>query len=107
MTCGCEWGLVVHGGAKMAYQSDLATIEKVVRQGVTLPAAVARRVRAFAKAKRMSASRMLVELIERGLDAKEQERKLFYDLADRLSRSKDPHEQRSIKEELASITFGG
>jgi hypothetical protein len=47
-----------------------------------------------------------VELIVDGLDARERERKQFFDLADRLARSADAGEQGRLKEELARMTFG-
>jgi hypothetical protein len=47
-----------------------------------------------------------VDLIESGLDVREQEKKRFFDIADRLSRSKDVDEQARLKEELARMTFG-
>lgn len=84
----------------------MTTGEKSVRQSVTLPARVARRVRSLAKDRRTSASRILVDLVEAGLEAREAEKKRFLDLADRLARSKDPAEQERIKEELARLTFG-
>lgn len=80
--------------------------EKPVRQSVSLPPRVARRVRSLAKSSRTSATRVLVELIEAGLESREQERRRFLDLADRLARSRDPEEQSRLKEELARMTFG-
>ena len=53
-----------------------------------------------------SANRVLVELIESGLEVREQERKHFFELADRLVGARDPEEQNRLKEELARITFG-
>jgi hypothetical protein len=67
---------------------------------------VARRVRTLARAKRASASRVIAELVESGLEAHEAERDRFLKLADRLTSSKDPDEQERIKEELARLTFG-
>jgi hypothetical protein len=67
---------------------------------------VARRVKALAKAKKTSANRIVVDLIETGLDGLDQERKRFFDLADRLVRSSNRVEQKRIKEELARMTFG-
>jgi hypothetical protein len=84
----------------------MPTAEKPVRQSVTLPADVARRVRSLAKTGRTSSSRVLVELIETGLDAKEREKERFLKLADRLVRSKDADEQERLKAELARMTFG-
>ncbi|MDQ6893734.1 MAG: hypothetical protein M3167_13755 [Acidobacteriota bacterium] len=49
---------------------------------------------------------MIVDLIEAGLDAREREKKAFYDLADRLADASDPTEQKRIKKELARMTYG-
>jgi predicted DNA-binding protein len=84
----------------------MATVEKSVRQSVTLPSTIARRVKSLAKSSRTSANRILVELIESGLEAREQEKKRFFELADRLARSRDPEEQSQLKKELARMTFG-
>ena len=84
----------------------MTAVEKAVRQSVSLPPGVARRVRALAKTNRSSANRVLVELIESGLEAREQERKRFFELAECLIESRDPEEQRRAKEELARMTFG-
>jgi len=77
-----------------------------LRQSVTLSAGMARRVRTLARAKKASASRVIAELVESGLEAQDAERGRFLELADRLTNSKDPAEQERIKEELARLTFG-
>ncbi len=84
----------------------MAQSQRSVRQSVSLPSSVARRVQALAKRRRTSANRVLVDLIESGLEAKEQEKVAFFDLADRLTHSSDPSEQKRLKEELARMTFG-
>ena len=84
----------------------MSTAEKSVRQSVTLPARVARRVKSLAKSSSTSANRIIVELIEAGIETKQQERKRFLELADRLARSRDADEQMRLKEELAVMTFG-
>ena len=84
----------------------MAETDKAVRQSVTLPSGVARRVQALAKRQRTSANRVLVELIETGLEAQEEEKKRFFELADRLARSSDANEQKRIKGELARLTYG-
>ena len=53
-----------------------------------------------------SANRIIVELIESGIEARHQERKRFIDVADRLARSRDPEEHSRLKQELAVMTFG-
>jgi predicted DNA-binding protein len=84
----------------------MAETDKAVRQSVTLPSGVARRVQALAKRQRTSANRVMVELIETGLEAREEEKKRFFELADRLARSSDTNEQKRLKGELARLTYG-
>jgi predicted DNA-binding protein len=84
----------------------MTTTEKAVRQSVTLPARLARRVRTLAKNRKTSTNRVLVELIETGIESKETEKSKFFELADRLSATSDPIEQKRIKKELARMTFG-
>ena len=76
------------------------------RQSISLPAGVAQRVSRLAKTQRKSTNRVLVELIESGLDAKEAEKQRFFTLADRLSATEDERERERIKKELAKLTFG-
>jgi hypothetical protein len=84
----------------------MATTEKPVRQSVSLPGSLARRVRTLAKNRKTSTNRVLVELIESGIDSKEMERSRFFELADRLSSTSNPIERKKIKEQLARMTFG-
>ena len=77
-----------------------------LRRSVSLPQTVVRRVDAIAKREKTSSSRVIVELIETGLEAREREKREFLDLADRLTRSSNAAEQARIKEELARRTFG-
>jgi ParB-like chromosome segregation protein Spo0J len=84
----------------------MANTEKVVRQSVTIPERIAQRVRGLAKAQRKSANRVLVDLIETGLESKETEKARFFELASRLGDSDDPREKEKLKEELARMTFG-
>jgi metal-responsive CopG/Arc/MetJ family transcriptional regulator len=77
-----------------------------VRQSVSLPSGVARRIQRLAKTGRTSANRVIVDLIETGLEAREREKKRFFDLADRLAQTSDAAEQKRLKEELARLTFG-
>lgn len=84
----------------------MPTAEKTVRQSVSLPAGVARRVKSLAATSRSSANRVIVELIESGLEAREREKKRFFEVADRLVRSRDAGDRKRLKEELARMTFG-
>ena len=84
----------------------MAESQRSVRQSVSLPSAVARRVQAIAKRRRISANRVLVDLIESGLEAKEREKVAFFEIAERLALTSDRAEQKRLKEELARMTFG-
>jgi hypothetical protein len=84
----------------------MASTEKAVRQSVSLPLPLARRVKALAKSRKVSSNRILVDLVETGLRSKEEERRKFLELADRLSTSSDAKEQQELKEQLARMTFG-
>jgi hypothetical protein len=90
----------------MVYSDAMPVDEKPVRQSVSLPARVARRVRTLAKTNRTSANRVLIDLIESGLDAQERERRRFFELTDRLTQCRDKNEQSRLKKELARMTFG-
>jgi metal-responsive CopG/Arc/MetJ family transcriptional regulator len=79
---------------------------KSFRQSVSLPARLAKRVKSLAKAERTSANRIIVDLIENGIEAKEQEKQRFFELANRLTNSKDAGERERLKQELARMTFG-
>ena len=84
----------------------MRTLEKSVRQSISLPPRVARRVQALAQRKNASTNRVIVDLIQSGLNAQEQEKKRFFELANRLARSASGAEQKRLKEELARMTFG-
>jgi len=84
----------------------MGTINKAVRQSVSLPSPLAKRVKALAKNRKVSSNRILVELVETGLRSKEEEKRRFFELADMLSTSTDAKEQQKLKEQLARMTFG-
>jgi len=79
---------------------------RAVRRSVSLPAPVARRVKALVRTKKVSENRVLVELIQSGLEAKDKEKERFFEIASQLTRAKEPKEQSRLKEELARLTFG-
>ncbi len=84
----------------------MSSAKAAVRQSVTLPPTVARRVQAIARRERTSANRVIVDLIETGLEAKEREKRKFFELADRLVTSEDASERKRLKSELARMTYG-
>jgi hypothetical protein len=57
-------------------------------------------------AERASENRVLVDLIESGLAARESEKARFFELADRLAAAKGRKERSELKQALARLTFG-
>jgi hypothetical protein len=90
--------LVHNGVMKMA--------NKAVRQSVSLPAKVAVQVRSLAKTRRLSANRMLVELIENGIEAEKQKQQEFFDLAERFRSATDPKEVKRLGDRMGRMVFG-
>jgi hypothetical protein len=84
----------------------MATAEKAVRKSVALPLRTANRVSALAKSEHTSANRVLVDLIEAGLQFKEAEKKHYLDMVEKLSATRDPAARQQLKQELARLTFG-
>jgi hypothetical protein len=97
------WCSLVQSGV---LSQSMPSSARPLRQSVSLSAGIARKVRALARAKRASTSRVIAELVESGLQVHDAERDRFLMLADRLAGSSDPAEQQQLKEELARLTFG-
>jgi predicted transcriptional regulator len=80
---------------------------KIVRRSISLSRELDRKVQSLARHKNFSANRILEELIATGLEAKEAERRRFFDLAERLTTLDNADEIEQVKRELARMTFGG
>jgi hypothetical protein len=79
---------------------------KQVRRSVTLPAQVAKQVERMAKRRRLSDNRVLLELIEEGIEAQKRKEKEFYEVAQRFRASEDPEEVKRLGEQLGQMVFG-
>ena len=90
----------------MVHTGVMARTEKVVRQSVTLPVKVAQQVRSMAKRQRLSASRMLVELVEDGITVRKERERAFFELANRFREAKDPEDVQRLGDELGTMVFG-
>ena len=84
----------------------MRTTDKSVRQSVSLPANVAAQVRTMAKTRRLSANRMLVELIENGITAQRQKQVEFLDLAERFRKATDKEEIKRLGDQMGRMVFG-
>ncbi|MFZ0761311.1 MAG: hypothetical protein WAM69_15295 [Candidatus Sulfotelmatobacter sp.] len=65
---------------------------KHVRRSVSLPTPIAKQIERTAKSQRLSDNRILVELIELGIEARQQKEKAFFDLAERFRPASDPQQ---------------
>ena len=81
-------------------------IRKQVRRSVTLPAQIAQQVDRLAKRRRLSDNRVLVDLIEQGIEASKQKEQAFFELAERFRSSKDPSETKKLGDVLGRFVFG-
>ena len=91
----------------MVHNGVMRTGKKTVRQSVSLPANVAAQVRSLAKTRRVSANRMLVELIENGMEAERRKQREFFDLAERFRSATDPQEAKRLGDQMGRMVFGG
>ena len=82
------------------------SVTKHVRRSVSLPAPIAKQVGRIAKSERSSDNRVLVELIELGIEARKQREKAFFELAERFRSSKNPDEVKKLGDELGRFVFG-
>jgi hypothetical protein len=60
----------------------------------------------MAKSQRLSDNRILVELIELGIEAREQKEKAFFELAERFRAASDPQQAKRLGLELGRLVFG-
>ena len=84
----------------------MAVSKHVVRQSVSLPAAVARQVRTMAKGRRVSSNRMLAELVEDGIEAQKRKQREFCALVERFRSAADAKEAERLGDELGRMVFG-
>ncbi len=90
----------------MVHNGAMSTTNKTVRQSVSLPAKTAAQVRTLAKTRRLSSNRMLVELIENGIEAEQRKQREFFELAEKFRNATDPEEVRRLGDELGRMVFG-
>ena len=90
----------------MVQNDAVSTTSKSVRQSISLPAKIAAQVRTLAKTRRLSSSRMLVELIENGIEAEKRKQQEFFELAEKFREAADPEEAKKLGDKLGRMVFG-
>ena len=90
----------------MVHNDAMSTTKKPVRQSVSLPANIAAQVRSLAKKRRLSSNRMLVELIENGIEAEKRKQQEFFELAEQFRNATNPEEANRLGDQLGRMVFG-
>ena len=60
----------------------------------------------MAKGRKLRKNRMLLELIENGIEAETRRQKEFFALAQRFRNEQDPHAANRLGDELGRMVFG-
>lgn len=81
--------------------------EKPTRLSVSLPPKLAKQVGSMAKSRKLSKNRMLLELIENGLEAETRRQQEFFALAERFRNEQDPQAADRLGDALGRMVFGG
>jgi len=89
------------------HTAAMRSVNKTVRQSVSIPVNVAAQVRSMARTRRLSSSRMLVELIENGIEAEKSKQKEFFELAERFRNATDSEEAKRLGDKLGRMVFSG
>jgi hypothetical protein len=84
----------------------MGTANKTVRQSVSLPATVAAKIRTMARTRKVSSNRMLVELIENGIEAEKRKQQEFFELAEQFRSTTDSKEAKRLGDKLGRMVFG-
>jgi predicted DNA-binding ribbon-helix-helix protein len=98
--------MVYIGAMALAKRSrGKSTAAKHVRRSVTLPPKVAKQVETLARERALSDNRVLVELIEQGIEARQQKEKAFFQLAERFRAADDPEQVKQLGDQLGRFVF--
>ncbi len=90
----------------MVHNGAMSAPTKTVRQSVSLPVKIAAQIRNLARTRRLSSNRMMVELIENGIEAEKRKQQEFFDLAEKFRSAEDPEEAKRLGNELGKMVFG-
>ena len=79
---------------------------RTVRQSVSFPVETARQVRGLAKKRRLSANRVIVELVEDGIKAQRRKQQEFFEVAEQFRAATEPNEVQRLGDQLGRMVFG-
>lgn len=73
---------------------------------MSLPPKVAKKIQTIAKQRALSNNRVLVELVEQGIEAQQQKEKAFFQLAEKFRAASDPVQVRQLGDQMGRFVFG-
>lgn len=79
---------------------------KAIRRSLTLSPKIAKQVESMAKRRNLSDNRVLVELIEQGIEASRQKERAFFQLAERFRAASNAEQAKQLGDELGRFVFG-
>ena len=91
----------------LVHNDVMKLAKKAVSQSVSLLPRLAKQVGSMAKSRKLSENRMLLELIENGIDAEKRKQHQFFTLAERFRNEQDPEAANRLGDELGRMVFGG
>jgi len=97
---------MVYSGAMKAVKRVRTTPGKQVRRSISLPPKIAKKIETIARRRSLSDNRVLVELIEQGIEAQQQKEEAFFQLAGRFRSASDPEQVKRLGDELGRFVFG-
>lgn len=77
-----------------------------VRRSVSVPRSTATAIHRLAKSRNLSENRMIVDLINQGLEAEKRKETEFRELAERFRTATDPEEIQRLGDQLGRMVFG-
>jgi predicted transcriptional regulator len=80
--------------------------QRSTRRSVALSKELDTRIKVLARQQNRSANQIIENLIAAGLEAKEAEKRRFFEVAERMRTATDPAIVKQAKEELAHMIFG-
>jgi len=80
--------------------------KSAVRRSVSIPTEVDTKIKILARQQNRSANQVIENLIEAGLEARESEKRRFFEIAEKFRSASAPDEVKAAKAELARMIFG-
>jgi hypothetical protein len=77
-----------------------------IRRSITLPPKIAKKVQTIARQRALSDNRVLIELIEEGIEARQDKEKAFFQLAEKFRAASDPDQVKHLGDQLGRFVFG-